>query len=116
MYDYGFECEEKHIQDMELSEEFFEKMDELIAEESKKYIKDQIEYFKESSKFKDAKNEEITATTDDKGFYTLADVPQGKYMVVFEYDTSKFTLTAYEKEGTSSEKNSKVISKDFIIS
>ncbi len=60
MYDHGFGCEEKHLEDMELSEEFFEKMDELIAEESKKYIKDQIEYFKESSKFKDAKNEEIT--------------------------------------------------------
>ena len=59
MYDHGFGCEEKHLEDMELSEEFFEKMDELIAEESKKYIKDQIEYFKESSKFKDAKNEEI---------------------------------------------------------
>ncbi len=36
-------------------------------------------------------------------------------MVVFEYDTSKFTLTAYEKEGTSSEKNSKVISKEMTI-
>ena len=59
----------------------------------------------ETNKYQtNAKNEEITATTDDKGFYTLADVPQRKYMVVFEYDTSKFTLTAYEKEGTSSEK------------
>ena len=70
----------------------------------------------ETNKYQtNAKNEEITATTDDKGFYTLADVPQGKYMVVFEYDTSKFTLTAYEKEGTSSEKNSKVISKEMTI-
>ena len=38
MYDHGFGCEEKHLEDMDLSEEFFEKMDELIAEESKKYI------------------------------------------------------------------------------
>lgn len=66
MYDHGFGCEEKHLEDMELSEEFFEKMDELIAEESKKYIKDQIEYFKESSKFKDAKNEEITKKYEDE--------------------------------------------------
>ena len=61
------------------------------------------------------KNEEITATTNDKGFYTLSDVPQGKYIVVFEYDNSKYALASYEKDGVASDKNSKVISKEMTI-
>ena len=57
---------------------------------------------------KNNKNQEIVATTNDNGFYTLADVPQGKYIVVFEYDNSKYALTAYEKDGVAESKNSKV--------
>ena len=61
------------------------------------------------------KYEDMTATTNDKGFYSLSDVPQGKYIVVFEYDTSKYGLTSYEKDGVSSDKNSKAISKQMSI-
>ena len=64
---------------------------------------------------KNNKNQEIVATTNDNGFYTLADVPQGKYIVVFEYDNSKYALTAYEKDGVAESKNSKVISKEMKI-
>ena len=64
---------------------------------------------------KNSKNEDIMATTNDKGFYSLSDVPEGKYIVVFEYDTSKYGLTSYEKDGVSEEKNSKVISKQMQI-
>ena len=64
---------------------------------------------------KNAKGEEIKATTGNTGMYTLTDVPQGNYMVVFEYDDSKYALTTYQKSGVTSEKNSKVISKEMTI-
>ena len=38
-----------------------------------------------------------------------------KYIVVFEYDNSKYALTAYEKDGVAESKNSKVISKEMKI-
>ena len=60
---------------------------------------------------KDADGKEIVATTDNNGFYSLNKVPNGEYIVVFEYDTSKYILTTYEKAGVSEENNSKVINK-----
>ena len=60
---------------------------------------------------KDADGKEIVATTDNNGFYSLNKVPNGEYIVVFEYDTSKYMLTTYEKAGVSEENNSKVINK-----
>ena len=42
-------------------------------------------------------------------------MPQGKYIVVFEYDNSKYALASYEKDGVASDKNSKVISKEMTI-
>ncbi len=35
-------------------------------------------------------------------------MPQGKYIVVFEYDNSKYALTSYEKDGVASEKTLKL--------
>lgn len=60
---------------------------------------------------KDTDGKEIVATTDNNGFYSLNKVPNGEYIVVFEYDTSKYILTTYEKVGVSEENNSKVINK-----
>ena len=60
---------------------------------------------------KDTDGKEIVATTDNNGFYSLNKVPNGEYIVVFEYDTSKYILTTYEKAGVSEENNSKVINK-----
>ena len=57
----------------------------------------------------------ICAKTDSKGEYTLANIPEGKYMVVFEYDTGKYMITAYQVEGTNAKKNSDAINKKLSI-
>ncbi len=64
---------------------------------------------------KNSKRELIQTTTSSTGMYTLSEVPQGNYMVVFEFNNSKYALTTYEKSGISSEKNSKVISREMTI-
>ena len=60
---------------------------------------------------KNDNNEDIQATTDDKGIYLLSNIPEGKYIVVFEYDNSKYKLTTYQKEGIAESNNSNVIVK-----
>lgn len=57
----------------------------------------------------------IEATTNNKGEYTLTNIPQGEYLAVFTYDSSRYTLTQYQKDGISSSKNSKVISKKITV-
>lgn len=48
-------------------------------------------------------------TTDDNGKYSLSDIPKGKYIAVFEYDTKEYGLTDYKKTGVSEEMNSDVV-------
>ena len=55
------------------------------------------------------KLENITATTDENGFYTLVNVPDGQYVVVFEYDTNRYMLTEYQAENVSDTENSDAI-------
>ena len=54
-------------------------------------------------------NIKATTTTKENGTYTLEGLTQGKYIVIFEYDTSKYMLTAYQKEGIAESVNSNVI-------
>lgn len=63
----------------------------------------------------DEEGKVIQTKTDSKGFYSLTGIPQGKYMVIFEYDTSKYGLVEYEKQNVSEENNSNVISKEITI-
>ena len=58
---------------------------------------------------KDSYGKEIKTTTDNEGFYSLDNVPVGKYVVVFEYDTTKYMPTSYKAEGIEDSKNSKVV-------
>ena len=58
---------------------------------------------------------EVAATTNSKGFYMLSDVPNGEYLVVFDYDTSTYAATAYQKEGVTDSKNSDVIVKQLTV-
>ena len=60
---------------------------------------------------KDSNGNEISTTTTETGFYNLSNVDSGKYIVIFEYDTTKYGLTTFAKTGVSSELNSKVITK-----
>ena len=64
---------------------------------------------------KNSSNKEITATTNDKGIYILNNIPEGKYIVIFEYDTYKYKLATYKKSGIAESKNSDVIAKEITL-
>ena len=49
---------------------------------------------------------EKTVTTDSMGAYTFAGVENGNYMVLFDYDTVKYSVTTYQKEGIATNVNS----------
>ena len=56
----------------------------------------------------------INARTGMNGYYKV-DVDPGNYIVVFEYDTSRYILTDYKKQGVGDTENSDVISKTLTI-
>lgn len=60
---------------------------------------------------KDVTGSILIATTTETGFYTFSQVKKGQYIVIFEYDNTKYGLTTFEKEGISNELNSNVITK-----
>lgn len=60
-------------------------------------------------------NEEISAKTDKNGYYTLTKIPQGDYIVIFEYDSTQYGITTYKAEGIDEIKNSDVLSKTLNI-
>lgn len=48
-------------------------------------------------------------TTDSTGGYTFSGVENGNYLVIFDYDTVKYTVTAYRKDGVGDHVNSDVV-------
>ena len=74
----------------------------LLDIKSKKYITD-------------SSGKEIVAKTNQEGLYTISNIPAGKYIAVFEYDTSKFMLTTYKADGVANDRNSDVILNTIII-
>ena len=58
-------------------------------------------------------NVKATATTAENGTYTLQGLVKGTYTVIFEYDSSKYMLTEYQKAGTEESKNSKVVDGNY---
>ena len=50
-----------------------------------------------------------TVTTDSNGNYMFAGVYNGSYLVMFDYNTVKYTATAYKKEGVGTHVNSDVL-------
>ena len=63
----------------------------------------------------DSNGKEITAVTNNQGFYSLSNIPQGSYIAIFEYDTSKYILTTYQKEGIDTQYTSKAIDRRVTI-
>lgn len=57
----------------------------------------------------------LSATTNRNGEYELTGINPGKYLVIFDYNSSLYTLTTYMAEGVNSSKNSKAISKKTTI-
>ena len=53
---------------------------------------------------------EKTSTTDANGRYSFAGISSGSYSVIFEYDTSKYVVTAYQKQGVNLNVNNDAIS------
>ena len=56
----------------------------------------------------------INATTSANGQYQIT-VGNGNYILVFSYDTERYNLTEYRKEGVSEDQNSDVISRNITI-
>lgn len=50
-----------------------------------------------------------SVTTDSKGEYSFSGISNGNYLVIFEYDTIKYTVTSYQKAEVESNVNSDVI-------
>lgn len=62
---------------------------------------------------KDSEGNIIETTTKKDGSYKFTDIPEGKYLAVFEYDTTIYEITEYQKEGISEEFNSDVL--DYVL-
>ena len=58
---------------------------------------------------KDLQNKNIETQTNNQGYYVLNDIPKGKYIVVFEYNTKKYVPTIYKAEGIGNSENSKAV-------
>ena len=58
---------------------------------------------------KDDSGNKITATTNSNGEYKFENVKEGKYLVLFEFDTNTYTVTTYQKEGIEENINSNAI-------
>lgn len=50
-----------------------------------------------------------SVTTDASGAYTFSGIANGNYLVIFEYDTIKYTVTAYKKDGVDINVNSDAV-------
>ena len=59
----------------------------------------------------DSNNEQCITTTGTDGSYMFNNVQQGKYSVIFFYDSAKYSPTTYKKSGVSEEQNSDAIDK-----
>lgn len=55
------------------------------------------------------RNVVCNTTTSQDGTYKLENLPEGEYTVIFEYDTSKYSLTTYEGTGIEESVNSNVV-------
>ena len=62
----------------------------------------------------DKDGNQVQANTNENGIYTLS-LPQGKYILIFEYDKERYILTTFEQTGVSADANSKVINKNITI-
>ena len=60
---------------------------------------------------KDTYQSSVMGQTDENGNYQFANLKPGKYMVVFQYDATKYRVTEYQKEGISEAENSDVVAK-----
>ena len=63
---------------------------------------------------KDLDNSALITKTDSNGDYAFSNVKQGRYTVIFFYDSANYSPTIYQKEGVDNGKNSDAIDKDVV--
>lgn len=64
---------------------------------------------------KDKSGKILTAITGENGTYILSNIPKGKYIVIFNYDTNTYKVTKYKTEGIEEAKNSNVMMNEITI-
>ena len=64
---------------------------------------------------KKTNGEVLEATTNDNGVYVLNDIVNGKYIVVFEYNKTQYTLTKYKVQNVDEINNSDVMINELLI-
>ena len=64
---------------------------------------------------KDENGNVLEATTNENGVYVLDKIGNGKYIVVFEYDHTKYALTKYKAENVEESKNSNAMASELSI-
>lgn len=63
----------------------------------------------------DSNGNKLTTKTDGQGAYAFNNVKQGRYTVIFFYDSANYSVTDYKKQGVDETKNSDAIEKDVIL-
>lgn len=64
---------------------------------------------------KDKNGNIIEAVTNENGVYVLDKIANGKYIVIFDYDTSVYGLTKYQAQGVSESVNSDAMKNQITI-
>lgn len=64
---------------------------------------------------KDTSGNELEATTNENGVYVLDKIGNGRYIAIFEYDNSQYTLTRYKTTGVPENQNSDVLMNNLTI-
>ena len=57
----------------------------------------------------------LSATTDQNGNYVLDNIANGRYIVIFEYNQTQYSLTKYKAEGISEAENSDASLNELLI-
>lgn len=57
----------------------------------------------------------LETTTNENGVYVLNQIKDGKYIVIFDYDNTKYTLTKYKASNVEESKNSDAMIKEVTI-
>ena len=58
---------------------------------------------------------DVSTMTNAEGFYTLSNIPNGEYIVVFDYSSTQYGLTKYQASGIENNRNSKALEKQINI-
>lgn len=64
---------------------------------------------------KEEKGQVLEATTNENGVYVLDKIENGRYIVVFDYDNTKYALTKYKVEGITEAENSNAVLGELFI-